>query len=64
MFQPAVKTVKPNAKDALSKLDKHAVRRGIQVAGDILQGQNVGETFKQQGQKVGQGFRASTATSR
>ena len=56
MFQSGAAIMAPYAKEALSNLGKHALCGGVQVAGDVLQGRNIDESFKQRGKELGQGF--------
>lgn len=46
----------PYAKEALGNLGKHALRSGIQVVGDVAQGRNVGESFRERGREMGMDF--------
>ncbi len=46
----------PYAKEALGDLGKHALRSGIQVIGDVAQGRNVGESFRERGREMGMDF--------
>lgn len=49
----ALRAIKPYAKEAAMNLGRHAIRSGTQVFGDILQGQNVGESLRRRGTEMG-----------
>lgn len=55
-IKSGLQSLKPYATEALATLGKHALHSGIQVAGDVLQGRNVSESFRQRGQEMGRGF--------